>query len=38
MLNNLQQMRSKRVIQKTVEAVGDLIGNKIANKTTRASN
>ena len=26
---------SKRVIQKTAEATGDLIGNKIANKITR---
>ena len=34
MLSNLQQMHSrttsKRVIQKTAEATGDLIGNKIA--------
>ena len=28
---------SKRVIQKTAEATGDLIGNKIANKVTRIS-
>ena len=28
---------SKRVIQKTLEATGDLIGNKIANKITRVS-
>ena len=39
MLNNLQQMQlklvSKRVIQKTAEATGDLIGNKIADKITK---
>ena len=29
---------SKRVIQKTSEATGDLIGNKIADKITRVSN
>ena len=28
---------SKRVIQKTAEATGDLIGNKIANKITKCS-
>ena len=28
---------SKRVIQKTVEATGDLIGNKIANRITKVS-
>ena len=28
---------SKRVIQKTVEATGDLIGNEIADKMTRVS-
>ena len=27
-------MASKRVVQKTAEATGDLIGNKIANKIT----
>ena len=27
---------SKRVVQKTAEAAGDLIGNKIADKTTLA--
>ena len=34
-LKSLQQ--SKRAIQKTAEATDDLIGNKIANKTTSAS-
>ena len=40
---NLQQIHlklknsSKRVIQKTAEAIGDLIGNKIANRITRVS-
>ena len=29
------QTSSKRVVQKTAEATGDLIGNKIAHKTTR---
>ena len=29
---------SKKVIQKTAEATGDLIGNKIADKTTSVSN
>ena len=29
---------SKRAFQKTAEATGDLIGNKIADKTTRISN
>ena len=33
MLNNLQQMRSLKI----VEAIGDVIGNKIADKITRAS-
>ena len=28
---------SKRIIQKTAETAGDLIGNKIANKITRIS-
>ena len=28
---------SKRVIQKRAEATGDLIGNKIANRTTKVS-
>ena len=28
---------SKRIIQKTVEATGDLIGNKVADKTTSVS-
>ena len=40
MLNNLQQMRlssSNRVTQKTVKATRDVIGNKIADKTKRAS-
>ena len=41
MLNNLQQMHlkllQKKVIQKTAEAVGYLIGNKIANKITKIS-
>ena len=43
MLKNLQQIHlklknsSKRVIQKTAEAIGDLIGNKIANRITRVS-
>ena len=39
MLNNLQQIQlklvSKRVIQKTAEATGDLIGKKIADKITK---
>ena len=30
------QTSSKRVVQKTVEATSDLIGNKIAHKTTRS--
>ena len=33
-LNNLETF-SKRVIQKTAEATGDLIGNKIANRITK---
>ena len=40
MLNNLQQMRltsSKRVIQETAQTTSDLIGNKIADKTTKIS-
>ena len=43
MLNNLQQMRlklaqcAKRVVQKTEEVTGDLIGNKIADKIKRCS-
>ena len=39
-LNNLQDVlktASKRAIQKTAEATGDLIGNKIADKITRVS-
>ena len=36
MLSNLQQMHLK-LIQKTVEATGDLIGNKISDKVTRVS-
>ena len=40
-LNNLQhnaiKTASKRVIQKTVEATGDLIGNKMADKITSVS-
>ena len=42
MLNNLQQMHSrttsKRVIQKTAEETGDLIGNKISDRNTTLSN
>ena len=35
---HLQQIfSSKRVIQKTAEATGDLIGNKIANRITKVS-
>ena len=30
----LQKLRLKRVVQKTAEAIGDLIGNKIADKIT----
>ena len=41
MLNNLLQMHLKRFqneqLKKTAEATGDLIGNKIANKMTKAS-
>ena len=41
MLKNLQQMHlklfQKRVIQKTAEATGDLIGNKIANRITKVA-
>ena len=42
MLNNLLQIHLKLLqengaIQKTLEAVGDLIGNKIADKITKAS-
>ena len=41
MLNNLQRMPlilfQKRVFQKAAEATGDLIGNKIADKTKTAS-
>ena len=39
MLNNLQQLHlkllQKRVIQKTAETTGDLIGNEIADKITK---
>ena len=40
MLKHLQQIKttSKRAIQKTAEATGDLIGNKIADKITSVSN
>ena len=34
MLNNLQQMHLK-LLQKTAEATGDLIGNKAADKITK---
>ena len=40
MLKNLQRLQQKpfkRAIQKTAEATGDLIGNKIADKITGAS-
>ena len=39
MLKHLQQIKttSKRAIQKTAEATGDLIGNKIADKITAIS-
>ena len=39
MLNNLLQIKtvSKKVIQKTAEASGDLLGNKIADKNTKIS-
>ena len=41
MRNNVQQMQlnilQKKVIQKTAEATGGLIGNKIANKITKLS-
>ena len=35
--NHAFKISSKRVIQKTAEATGDLIGNKIANIITRVS-
>ena len=41
MLHNLLQIlktASKRAIQKTAEATGDLIGNKIVDKITKVSN
>ena len=34
---DLFKTSSKRVIQKTTEVTGDLIGNKIADKTTKVS-
>ena len=34
---DLLKTTSKRVIQKTAEATGDLIGNKIANRITKVS-
>ena len=34
---HLLKISSKRVIQKTAEATGDLIGNKFADKITRVS-
>ena len=34
MLNNLQQMRLK-LLQRTAEATGDLIGNKVADRITK---
>ena len=34
---NVEEIASKRVVQKTAEATGDLFGNKITNKTTSAS-
>ena len=34
LLKNLQQMHLKRAIQKTAEATGDVIGNKITDKIT----
>ena len=41
MINNLQQMHlkllQKEQFEKTAEATGDLISNKIANKITRVS-
>ena len=41
MLRNLQQMQQKLIqkgqLKKTVEETGDLIGNKIADKTTKSS-
>ena len=37
MLNNLLQTASKRGIQKTADATGNLIGNKIVDKITRVS-
>ena len=41
MLKNLQQMHLKllliKVIQKTVEGTGDLIGNKISEKITKVT-
>ena len=36
MLNNLQQMRLK-LLQRTAEATGDLIGNKVADRITKVS-
>ena len=31
---DIERAASKQVVQKTAEAVGDLVGNKIANKIT----
>ena len=34
---DIERAASKQVVQKTTEAVGDLMGNKIANKITSLS-
>ena len=38
MLNNLLQMPLKRVIQKIVEATGDLIANKVTDRILNLTN